>query len=161
MNTISIALFGRRSDAEPLQKRLSAAGIPAEVHSCPSMKGARLHVAASKFEPAHELLLQWHSAEGALHDAIRCPECKSFRVDYPQYTHKSTVPNLLVSLLANIGALRKEFYCEDCHFTWPREGTKPSRVRPHMAPYYFIEGVPQAKEQAGTQRAEAQRSLPA
>ena len=78
--------------------------------------------------------------------AIRCPECSSLRVDYPQYTHKSALPNLLVGVLANIGAVGKEFYCHDCHFTWPKEGTRPSRVRPNMAPYYFIEGVPQTKQ---------------
>ena len=41
-----------------------------------------------------------------------------------------------------MGAMQKQFYCQDCHFTWPKEGTK-ARLRPHMAPYYFIDGVEQ------------------
>ena len=143
MNKISIALFDSRSNAEPFQRRLSEAGIPAEVHDCTSIKGARLDVPTDQFERAYSLMQDWDSAEGGVPGAIRCPECNSFRIEYPQYTHKSALPNLLVGALANIGALRKEFYCYDCHYTWPKAGTKPSRVRPHMAPYYFIEGVPQ------------------
>jgi hypothetical protein len=145
MNTTSIAMFNHRSDAEVLQKRLSEAGIHAKVHDCSSMKGARIEVPSDEFERAYNLLLDWDSAEGALRDAIRCPDCHSLRIQYPQYTHKSSLPNLLVSALTNMHAIRKEFYCYDCHFTWPKEGTKPSRVRPHMAPYYFIDGVPQTQ----------------
>jgi hypothetical protein len=143
MNTISIALFSRHSEADSYQARLTDAGIPSEIHDCASMKGARLEVPADRFEQAYTLLQKWDATEGGIRGAIRCPECHSLRVEYPQYTHKSALPNVLVGVLANIGAMRKEFYCYDCHFTWPKEGTKPSRARPHMAPYYFIEGVPQ------------------
>jgi hypothetical protein len=143
MNTISIALFNCRSDAEPIQRRLREANVAAELNDCTSIKGAHLDVPADKFEQAYTLLQQWDAAEGGIRGTIRCPECNSFRVDYPQYTHKSALPNLLIGFLANIHVLPKEFYCHDCHFTWPREGTRPSRVRPHMAPYYFIDGVPQ------------------
>jgi hypothetical protein len=143
MNTIAIALFSRRSNAEPFQKRLSEAGISAEIHDAAAMPGARLEVPVDQFERAHELMLNWDANESGVPGAIRCPECRSLRVEYPQYSHKSILPNLLVGILANIGAMRKEFYCQDCHYTWPKEGTKPSRARPHMAPHYFIEGVPQ------------------
>ncbi len=119
------------------------AGIAAELHDYSTIKGARLDVPTETFEPAYALLQKWDAGEGGIHGAIRCPECNSLRVDFPQYTHKSALPNLLIGLLANIGAMQKEFYCHDCHFTWPKEGTRPSRVRPNMAPYYFIEGVPQ------------------
>jgi hypothetical protein len=144
MNT-SIALCHCRCDAEVLQKRLSEAGIQAKVHDCSSLKGAQIEVPADEFERGYNLLLDWDAAEGGLQGAIRCPECHSLRIQYPQYTNKSSLPNLLVGALTNMHAIRKEFYCHDCHFTWPKEGTKPSRVRPHMAPYYFIEGVPQAQ----------------
>lgn len=143
--TTSIALFNLHSDAEQLRRQLNDAGISAKVHGCSRMKGARIEIPEREFERAYDLLLKWDAAEGALRGAIRCPECHSLRIEYPQYTHKSSLPNLLIGLLANIGAMRKEFYCYDCHFTWPKEGTKPSRVRPHMAPYYFIEGIPQTQ----------------
>jgi len=146
MNKTSIAMFNHRSDAEPLQKRLSDAGVAATLHYCKALSGTQIEVPAADFERGYKLLLDWHASEGALHGAIRCPDCSSLRIEYPQYSHKSTMPNLLVGFLANVGAMRKEFYCHDCHFTWPKEGTKPSRSRPHMAPYYFIEGVAQSKE---------------
>ena len=141
MNTIVVALLNHRSDAEPLQRRLSDNGIPAQVHECALMSGVHLDVPADQFEHAYHLLLEWDAADGALRQAIRCPECKSLRVEYPQYSRKSIGPNLLVGLLATIGAVEKEFYCQDCHFTWPKEGARPSRLRSHMAPNYFIEGV--------------------
>ena len=119
------------------------AGIHATVHDYSNIKGARMEVPTDAFERAYNLLLDWDAKEGGLRGAFRCPECHSLRIQYPQYTRKSALPNLLVGALANIHAIRKEFYCFDCHYTWPKEGTKPSRVRPHMAPYYFIEGVPQ------------------
>jgi hypothetical protein len=145
MNKISIALFGRRTDGEQYQRRLKDSGISAELHDCAGINGARLDVPSEKFEQAYTLMQNWDAAEGGIPSAIRCPECQSLRVDYPQYTHKSALPNFLIGFLANIHVLPKEFYCHDCHFTWPREGTRPSRVRPHMAPYYFIEGVPQSQ----------------
>jgi hypothetical protein len=152
MKTIPVATFNGRHQAEPLQKRLTASGIAAEVHGAPHARlwfvsrprtGVRLEVPASRLERAHQLLLDWHTAEGALREAIRCPECGSLRVDYPQYTEKSLLTNLAMGLAAELRLIAKEYYCQDCHYTWPKEGSKASRLRPHMAPYYFIEGTEQ------------------
>ena len=49
MNKISIALFGRRSDGEPFQRRLNDSGTRAELHDCASIHGARLDVPADQF----------------------------------------------------------------------------------------------------------------
>jgi hypothetical protein len=86
------------------------------------------------------MLRDWDEAEG-LRDVIRCPECHSLRVDYPQFTRKSMIPNLALGLASSVGMVEKEFYCEDCHYTWPKEGGRPHHVRQHMAPHYFIEGI--------------------
>jgi hypothetical protein len=148
-----VALFSNRSKAEPVQKRLVANGIPAEIHgelrleklwfcSQPAT-GVRIETLADYYERACNLLYQWDAADGVLRDAIRCPECKSLRVDYPQFTRKFLIPNLALGLFAALGAVEKQFYCEDCHFTWPKEGMKPRRERQHMGPYFFIEGVEQ------------------
>jgi hypothetical protein len=118
--------------------------------------GARLDVPASDFERAHRLVLEWDRVEGALQAAIRCPECKSLRIDYPQFTRNSIIPNLIIGLLATIARVEKEYYCYDCHFTWPRKGTRGSRARPHSAPYYFMNGM----EQTPSVRSE-QTSFPA
>ena len=154
MNRITVAFFSHQDKAEPVQKRLVANGVHAEVHdelrleklwyaSKPNC-GVRLEVPADEFERAEQLLLDWDMAEGALREAIRCPECKSLRIQYPAFAHKSVIPNVVMGFLARLGGVHEEYYCEDCHFTWPKEGTKASKLRPHMAPYYFIEGVEQS-----------------
>lgn len=153
MNRIPIATFSTRAKAEPLQRRLAECGIHAELHNelrleilwyvSKESAGIRLEVPETEFERAYELLLDWDAKEGALREAIRCPECRSLRVDYPQFTKRSLIPNLVIGLLSTIGGVEKEYYCEDCHYTWPRQGRKLSALRPHMAPYYFIEGVEQ------------------
>ncbi len=154
MNRTPVATLRNRATAEPLQRRLAQSGIEAEIHDelrleklwfvARKAAGVRLEVPAGQGENAARLLLDWDAAEDALRDAIRCPECKSLRVDYPQFTRKSLLTNLAMGLVAELRLIEKEFYCQDCHYTWPREGTRPSRARPHMAPHYFIEGVEQA-----------------
>lgn len=163
---MSVALFPNAALASPLKQRLTENGIPAEVHDELKLEkcwhvsrpaaGARLEVPADQFEEAYNLLLKWDASDDALHDAIRCPECRSLRVDYPQFTRKSMIPNLIIGTLATIAGVEKEYYCEDCHFTWPKEGSRPSRERLHSAPYYFIEGVEQT-----TTRREPEPSEPA
>ncbi len=151
MNRLPVALFGRRNAAEPVCARFREKGIPAEIHDELRLEklwfvpkgsaGARLEVPAEEFERAEQMLHDWDATEGGVEGAIRCPECHSLRVDYPQFTRKSLMTNLALGLASSVGMVEKEFYCEDCHFTWPKEGTAPRRDRPHMAPYYFIEGV--------------------
>ena len=153
MTRIPIATFASSAKADPLRKRLAEAGIQAEIHDELRLEklwfvskpetGVRLEAPCDQYERAIDLLLQWERAEGALRDAIHCPECKSFRVEYPQFTRKFLIPNLALGPLSAMGLVEKEYYCQDCHFTWPKEGTRPSKLRPHMAPHYFIEGIAQ------------------
>jgi hypothetical protein len=155
MNRLPVAIHGQRAKAEPLMQRLKSAGIHAELHdelrleklweSDQRAPFVRLEVRAEQFERACHLLHEWDRADGALRDALRCPECKSLRIAYPQFTRKFFLPNLMMGVFSRLGFMEKEFYCEECHFTWPLEGTKPRRDRPNMAPYYFIEGIEQTR----------------
>lgn len=148
-------MFNSRTSAEPLQKRLVEAGVGAEIHDELRLEkfwfvsrpetGIRIEVPADQYERAYELLIQWDKQEGALREGIRCPECGSLRVEYPQFTRKFLIPNLAMGLLAALHAVEKEYYCQECHFTWPREGTRTRRDRAHIAPYYFIDGVEQTR----------------
>ncbi len=157
MRTVTIATFNDPGKAEPLRRRLEEVHIPAEVHDQSAVEqlwfvkrpvaGVRLKIHAADYERAIKLLREWDATEGILKDAVRCPECGSSRVEYPQFTRKFLLPNL-VGLLAAIGLIERKFYCMDCQYTWPRNGRKKSKRRPHMAPYYFIEGVPQARTEA-------------
>ena len=161
MNRIPIALFATRSEAEPIKQRLARAGINAEIqHELLLQKlwfvskdaaGARLEVAAEHFEQAEKLLLAWDLADGALKRAIRCPECKSFRVDYPQFARNSVMTNMAAGVAAELGLIEKDYYCQRCHYTWPKEVHAQGRQRRHMAPYYFIEDVGNAAGPSGPQ----------
>jgi hypothetical protein len=105
--------------------------------------GVSVDVSGDQFEQAEEFLLKWDAAEGLPRDVIRCPECKSLRVQYPQFARHSLLTNFFLGLAAVLGLVEKEYYCEDCHFTWPKEGTRMRRTEPHLARYYFIDGVEQ------------------
>lgn len=152
MNEVTIATFNRREQAEPLKQQLEQAHIHAEIHDESTMERlwfvahplacVRVKVPSEEFETAQKLLRVWDTETGVLRNAVRCPECGSSRVEYPQFTRKFFLPNLL-GVLSGLGLLEKEFYCEECQYTWPKSGTKHSHARPHQEPYYFIEGIAQ------------------
>jgi hypothetical protein len=75
-----------------------------------------LEVPAAESERACQLLHDWDVAEGVLFDAIRCPECKSLRILYPQFTRKFFLPNLAMGMAASIGLVEKTYYWEHFHF---------------------------------------------
>lgn len=153
MNAITVATFNTTEQAEPLRDQLERAGIHAEIHNETVMErlwfvakplaGVRVKVDSTDYGRAKNLLGVWDTESGVLRDAIRCPECGSSRIEYPQKTRKFFLPNLVGTLTSGLGFVEKEFYCEDCQYTWPRTGTKASVARPNQAPYYFIEGVSQ------------------
>jgi hypothetical protein len=158
MRTVPVALFSERAMAEPLQQRLSQAGIAAEIHDIhwqhrlwfiPKKSAGTyyLEVPRDQFERAELLLRAWHATENALHAAIRCPECKSLRIDYPQVAHHSLLTNVAMGLTAEVGLVERDYYCQHCHYTWPKEGSETRRVRQHMAPHYFIEGIDETARQ--------------
>ena len=155
MTWVPIALFSSPERAKPLQERFLGAKLAAQLQGesplarmwfVPKREaGVRLMVPAEQFETAEQRLREW-DAQGALREAIRCPECHSLRVRYPQYAEHSLLTNVIAGLATTVGLVEKDFFCEDCHFTWPREGSHPRRNRPHLAPYYFIEGAEQTTQ---------------
>ena len=158
MSWMAVALFSRRAKAEPIAKLCAAAGHKPRVQAESWLNalwfvpkraaGARIEVPAHQFEPAEQLLLNL-DASGGIDGIIRCPECHGLRVRYPQTAEHSLLTNVTLGAAAGLGVVEKYYYCEKCHFTWPREGTKPRRDRPHMAPYYFVEGGEQAHTSYG------------
>ena len=162
MSRILVALFNDRAKAEPIQQRLLQAGVVAEIHDELRLEklwfvpkqgaGVRVEVSANQFERAKRLLLDWDAAEGLLSEAIRCPECASLRIGFPQFARNSLLTNVAVGLMTEVRLVEKHFYCEDCHFTWPKEGHQLRRNRPNMAPYYFIKGIEQTASNQTDQR---------
>jgi len=152
MNMVTVATFNEPSKAEPLKQKLEQSGIHAEI--CDESRyewfwfvtrpvaGIRLKVHKKEFENARRLLREWDATDDVLHDAVRCPECGSSRIEYPQFTRKFLLPNL-VGLASVMGIIDKEFFCQECDFTWPKDA-KPQWPRKHGAPNYFIEDVPRS-----------------
>jgi mono/diheme cytochrome c family protein len=151
MTRIRVAFFESPTQAGSFRQRLRQSGIAAEVHDESALArlwfvpktraGSRLEVPERDFERANLLLLEWGGEPDGLRGVIRCPECGSLRADYPQFTPRSLLTNLVMGLMAEIGLVEREYYCEDCHCMWPRPGSQPRRPRPHMAPDYFLEDV--------------------
>lgn len=149
MNRIAVALFPNGTQAQKLQQKLVESGIAATIHEelwlqklwfvSKEAAGVHVEVPAGQFEAAERLLHSWDTAQGAVCEAVHCPQCKSLLVDYPQFARNSVMTNIAAGLLAEVGLLEKDYYCEHCHYTWPKETS--SRKRTHLAPYYFIEGV--------------------
>jgi len=144
MKRIRLALFSGRAEADPIQKRLAEAGIQAETHDelglarfwfvSKSAAGARVEVPPEQAEQAKELLLKWDAAQGVLRGAIRCPECSSLQVTYPQFARNSILPNMVMGLIAEVGLLEKDYYCEDCHCMWGKNPKNPRNDRRHLSP---------------------------
>lgn len=149
MNMVTVATFNEPARAEPLKQRFAKAGIHSEICDesryewtwfvAKPVAAFRLKVHKKDFETALRHLNEWQSAEGVLRDAVCCPQCGHSRIEYPQFTRKFLLPNL-VSLASVVGIIEREFYCQECGYTWPKDLTvRPPRK--HSAPAYFIEAA--------------------
>ena len=130
-----LAAFNELKPAGALVARLRASGIEADIHDESNQQKwqlwsltplAHLHVrvGVDAEGKARELLNAWAAEDGANLGAVRCPECGSFTVEYPQFSRK-TIVGALPAALAAAGVIERGFYCEACHFTWPAETPKP------------------------------------
>ena len=73
MKRITVAAFNSPADAEPLKKRLVAAGIPAEIHNEPvpdetqdysrASAGVHIEVPRIHFESALEIVYDWNTGQ--------------------------------------------------------------------------------------------------
>jgi len=128
MNTVPVATFNDPEPAQKLHERLRQAGIPASIHDEskierfwfmePALAAVHVEVPQPQYLKARLMIDDWDQADGALRSAVRCPECASSRVEFPQLTRKFVTPTLARIFMA-LRVLGPEFYCMDCHFTWP------------------------------------------
>lgn len=144
MNPVTIASFNTEAAANPVKDRLRAHGIPAEVSNqrlfqrvwflAKPYAAHHLTVPKESQSRADELLARWQTEEGALSEALHCPQCGSLRIEYPQMTRKFVMPTLIAHSLSLVGALRHEFYCIECQHTWPwptKTGDRPLKTSLH------------------------------
>ena len=128
---VTIATFNEQPKAKHLKERLQAAGLKADlineghlqkaVFMSKPQANVKVMVDEKDFSKAQELLVQWEASDPEIGSAIKCPQCGSSRIEYPQMTRKFLTP-AVTSVLFALKIFPKEFYCEVCHFTWNNEG---------------------------------------
>ena len=126
---ISVASFDEHEEAQTLADRLLAEGFDATMQNDSAEQfwkfynmhpRAHCHVRVPKgvVDAALRRLSELDAAEGILKSAVRCPECRSSQVEYPQFS-RGTIVGALPSIAAAAGIIERQFYCSACHFTWP------------------------------------------
>jgi transposase-like protein len=125
---VTIATFNEPAKAKRLKQRFQQAGIKADIHNEGHLQqvafmskpqaNVKVQVDDNDFERAQSLMVEWEASDPDVAAAIiRCPQCGSSAVEYPQMTRKFMTP-AVVGLLCALKIIPKEFYCQDCHFTW-------------------------------------------
>ena len=130
---VTIATYNEPAKAKRLKEKFRAAGVTADVHNEAGLQtyafmskpqaNAKVMVDEENFERAQALLVEWEAADPDI-GALRCPQCNSTRLEYPQLTRKFLTP-ALASILFALKVFPKEFYCQDCHFTWTNQPEHP------------------------------------
>jgi hypothetical protein len=125
---LTVATFNDKEKAEAVKRRLEEAGIRGEIYDesniqrfwflSKPMAGEKLRVDERDFERAREILQGLDDQEHVLENAVKCPECGSSRIEYPQFTRKFVTPTLVEIFTIVAPGAKRRFYCEDCQHTW-------------------------------------------
>jgi hypothetical protein len=129
MNQIaSLATFNELGPAQTLQQRLLAAGISASINDesklerfwfmTPPLAAIHVEVPQKEYLRARRTIEEWNKADGALRDAVRCPDCGSSRIEFPQIPRKFIMPSLM-RLFIWLRVVPNAYYCLECQCTWP------------------------------------------
>ena len=135
---VTIATFNETAKAKRLKERFQQAGVKADIHNEGHLQqvafmskpqaNMKVQVEDDDFERAQQLMVEWEATDPDIAAAvIRCPQCGSSRIEYPQMTRKFLTP-AMASILFALRIFPKEFYCEDCQYTWTNEG-QPTLAR--------------------------------
>ncbi len=133
---LTVATFNERAPADVLTARLREAGFHADVFdesqaqkwlllSLTPRAHMRVRVLKEEGDRALQTLAEWDKADGAMRDSVRCPQCRSSRIEYPQFSRR-TLMSALPAAAAAVGIIDREYYCEACGYTWEAE-PKPKK----------------------------------
>jgi Zn finger protein HypA/HybF involved in hydrogenase expression len=128
---VTIATFDEAARAKHLKQRFQESGVRADVLTEGRMQAAasraeahanvRVQVEEAQFAKAQQLMLEWEQSDAEIGAAIRCPQCGSPRIHYPQMARKFPFTTGLFGILLALKIIPKEYYCEDCQNTWTKE----------------------------------------
>jgi transposase-like protein len=126
---VTIATYNDPAKAKHLKTKFREAGVKADLHNEANLQNyafmskakanAQVMVHEEDFERAQALMVEWEAADPEI-GAIHCPQCNSTRIQYPQLTRKFITP-ALAGILFALKVFPKEYYCQDCQFTWSDE----------------------------------------
>ena len=122
---VTIATFNEPAKARQLKRRFQDAGLKADAHNEAPLQqvgfmshpqaNAKVMVEDNDFERAQSLMVEWEATDPDIATAvIRCPQCGSSNIEYPQMTRKFITPALVGVLCAMkiriatlLGAIRR------------------------------------------------------
>ena len=123
-----MATFNESDKAQVVKQRLEQAGIHASLEDQSKLQkffymskpfaSQRVYVDDKDVEKARQVLKEADERDHILNGAVRCVQCGSARVDYPQFPRKF-ITTTFVEIFCFLRVIDKMFYCEDCHHTWP------------------------------------------
>ena len=132
-----VATFNEAEKAQRAKNKLEEGGIHATVADESKLQkyfflskplaSQKVYVNDEDFPKALRVLKEADVRDHILNGEVRCPQCGSARVDYPQFTRKF-MTTTLVEIFCFLRLIDKTFYCEDCHFTWPAAITLRKKV---------------------------------
>lgn len=136
---LTVATFNERAPADRLANHLREAGFNADVFdesdaqkwlllNIEPRAHMRVRVDKDNGDRAIELLQKWER-EGSdlMRDAVKCPQCGSSRIEYPQFSRR-TLMSAFPAALAAAGWIEKQCYCEACAFTWDPTPKPPPKL---------------------------------
>ena len=107
---VTIATFNEQSKAKHLRDRLQQAGIGAEIIGDSHLQrvafmakpqaNVKVKVEEDNFGKAHQLMREWEASDPDVGAALRCPQCDSSNIEYPQMTRKFLTPAIASVLFA-------------------------------------------------------------
>lgn len=126
MAWITVALFDNLPAANAFESFLRDQRVEARTFNdrflqivlflCPPRAMCRVQVREHFYKMTVDLLKAREPA--ILEKAIRCPECSSLRVNYPQMTRKFLLPTIFLHLGIIFRIIHHQAYCETCHCVW-------------------------------------------
>lgn len=136
--TFTVATFNDRAPAEALTARLREAGFDADVFDESSAQKwlmlnmkprahMRVRVPNAEGERALQTLREWPDAATLLAEAVHCPQCRSSRIEYPQFSRR-TLMSAFPAAAAAAGLIERQYYCEACGYTWEAEPKAPETL---------------------------------
>src|SRR5262249_36813542 len=125
---VTIATFNDPVKARQLKRRFHDAGVKGDVHNEAPLQefgfmskpqaNAKVMVEDDDFEKAQSLMVEWEATDPDISAAlVRCAQCGSSNIEYPQMTRKFMTPALVIVLCA-MKIVSQEFYCLVLQLTW-------------------------------------------